>query len=316
MKTTKLFLTFALIGGLLQSAFAQTTVHISGQLTNTGGAAISLALDISDGPGNWQSATVITNSSGNFSHSFSVSSNQGTAYLWGSDCNNDTIYWTDTYSLNDTLLVIPTIDYCPPTPTNCHAYFDINQATTANGNNVAGTLVVTDSSSGGTAINPLTYSWSFGDGNTGTGTQLTHTYSGNGPYQICLTVSDGLGCTDTYCDTVSVDSLGMIIEAEGFTLVIGEYDAPLSINNTSISNSINIFPNPATDFVNIQFNAGEKALNRITMYDLSGKVVFEDNGTNTSANMVTIDTENIEPGTYLIQMLFDNEIHNQKVILK
>jgi glucose/arabinose dehydrogenase len=46
----------------------------------------------------------------------------------------------------------------------------------------------------------LTYSWDFGDGQTGTGSSITHTYSANGQYSVKLTVSDrpdGSGLSNT-----------------------------------------------------------------------------------------------------------------------
>ena len=38
---------------------------------------------------------------------------------------------------------------------------------------------------------PLTYTWDFGDGSTGSGPTATHTYSDNGAYSVVLSVSDG-----------------------------------------------------------------------------------------------------------------------------
>ena len=46
----------------------------------------------------------------------------------------------------------------------------------------------TASASGGTS--PFTFSWSFGDGSTGTGSLVTHTYSSAGSYTTALTVED------------------------------------------------------------------------------------------------------------------------------
>lgn len=39
---------------------------------------------------------------------------------------------------------------------------------------------------------PITYSWDFGDGNSGTGATPSHTYTDPGIYDVCLTVSDGV----------------------------------------------------------------------------------------------------------------------------
>lgn len=49
-----------------------------------------------------------------------------------------------------------------------------------------------------------TYTWDFGDGNTGTGAYVTYTYSAQGNYTICLTESDSTGCSATYCDSIRV----------------------------------------------------------------------------------------------------------------
>lgn len=48
------------------------------------------------------------------------------------------------------------------------------------------------------------WSWDFGDGITSSVFHPEHIYSDFGTYVVCLTVSDGAGCTDVYCDTVEV----------------------------------------------------------------------------------------------------------------
>ena len=44
---------------------------------------------------------------------------------------------------------------------------------------------------------PLTYSWDFGDGNSGSGAVATHVYEGPGRYNVRLTVSDGSSQANT-----------------------------------------------------------------------------------------------------------------------
>ena len=41
---------------------------------------------------------------------------------------------------------------------------------------------------------PITYTWDFGDGSSGVGANVTHTYSTPGPFTISLTVTNGVGC--------------------------------------------------------------------------------------------------------------------------
>jgi gliding motility-associated-like protein len=55
---------------------------------------------------------------------------------------------------------------------------------------------------GGTA--PYTYSWNYGNGSTGTGQNVSHTYAASGSYQASLTVTDANGCAMTTSSTVIV----------------------------------------------------------------------------------------------------------------
>ena len=49
-----------------------------------------------------------------------------------------------------------------------------------------------------------TYLWSYGDGATSTGMNGSHTYTTTGSYTVSLTVTDALGCVDTYSETINV----------------------------------------------------------------------------------------------------------------
>ena len=58
-----------------------------------------------------------------------------------------------------------------------------------------------------TSGNPsgTTYNWTFGDGQTGTGASVTHTYANAGNYQVVLTAQNpGTACRDTKTQTVPV----------------------------------------------------------------------------------------------------------------
>ncbi len=54
----------------------------------------------------------------------------------------------------------------------------------------------------------LSYSWSFGDDATATGTSVTHNYTSAGTYTVRLTVTDNDGGVGTVTTTVVVESLG------------------------------------------------------------------------------------------------------------
>ncbi len=55
---------------------------------------------------------------------------------------------------------------------------------------------------------PLTYSWDFGDVNTGTGVSPSHTYAASSTYAVTLTVNDGNGGTDSDMTTAVIAAGG------------------------------------------------------------------------------------------------------------
>ena len=49
-----------------------------------------------------------------------------------------------------------------------------------------------------------TWMWDFGDGTTSGVFHPEHEFPGYGVYVVCLTVSDGVSCTDVYCDSIEI----------------------------------------------------------------------------------------------------------------
>jgi PKD repeat protein len=75
--------------------------------------------------------------------------------------------------------------------------YPVPKFTATNGTN--GSVAFSDSSTG----TPLTYSWTFGDGNSSTAASPNHTYADNGTYYVCLTVTNTSG-DSTKCDSVTI----------------------------------------------------------------------------------------------------------------
>ncbi|MBI2968985.1 MAG: PKD domain-containing protein [Bacteroidetes bacterium] len=72
------------------------------------------------------------------------------------------------------------------------------------------------------STNASSWSWDFGDGNTSALQNPFHTYSTNGYYNVCLTISDTGSCTYSYCLSVWAgcwyDSSGFYYYANGTTV--------------------------------------------------------------------------------------------------
>ena len=69
----------------------------------------------------------------------------------------------------------------------------------------------------------LTYLWSFGDGSTGSGLSVSHTYAQDGVYNVRLIVRDARALADTIVTTATISNVAPSIAAfAGATLLPGE----------------------------------------------------------------------------------------------
>jgi DNA/RNA endonuclease G (NUC1) len=69
----------------------------------------------------------------------------------------------------------------------------------------------------------VSYDWSFGDGTTGAGAAVTHTYAQDGVYIVRLVVTDNDGLTDTIFTTATVSNVAPVLgPIAGASLLPGE----------------------------------------------------------------------------------------------
>lgn len=205
--------------------------------------------------------------------------------------------------------------------TECNAMFEVTQALTEDSIPMAGSVWIYifdyDES--------LSYAWDFGDEGTSNEPFPTWTYNTDGPYTICLTVSDSLGtCSDTYCESISVDSLGMLGGfMSGFTINVLDGGAssgtPANVTETIMAfNEMVVYPNPtAEDLVRIRWNALQNGTTVATMYDLRGTQVVEAQTTSwTGENQVELNIAHLERGYYLVQLAMGESRVTQRLIIQ
>lgn len=180
--------------------------------------------------------------------------------------------------------------------TACDPTFVVTQAIdSASGLPIAGTLNVM-------LLNPnafgFQFMWDFGDNTTSTSAYPQHTYSGNGPYLLCLTLAGG-GCVSTYCDTVAVDTNGVIVPGQsgsvGFSINVVPNGAN-AVDEISVDD-LQVFPNPSTGLIQIKgtIEAGAS----IEVYDINGAIMLSEQLNNGGA----IDLSSLENGTYMIRLV-------------
>ncbi|MBL7884425.1 MAG: T9SS type A sorting domain-containing protein, partial [Bacteroidia bacterium] len=83
------------------------------------------------------------------------------------------------------------------------------------------------------------------------------------------------------------------------------------------SANVNVYPNPATDVVNIVLSANEKANATVTIYNAVGQKVNEfSNYLNGAAQTLTINTANYQAGVYFVSVNINGKLTSKKVIVK
>jgi len=140
-----------------------------------------------------------------------------------------------------------------------------------------------------------TYSWDFGDGQTGSGAVVSHTYdqafmSSNTTAVVTLTVTNADGsCQVTTEQTFNVIYIG-IEEAQSF---------------------VTLFPNPAEGFFTIQSTL---PIHRIVMENAMGQLILDRQ--NNQSGKAQTDISHVAPGIYLVRVFSGNQTGVLKLLVK
>ncbi len=137
--------------------------------------------------------------------------------------------------------------------------------------------------------------WSWGDGNTATGTAASHTYTDPGEYTVALTVTDSRGGTDTFTNTVEI--LGSnVLPLASFTQSSLYHTATVTSTSTDPDGFVNAY---LWDFGDDSFGTGQSTdhtyatagtyLVTLTVTDNRGGEA------STSADVIVVDPPNVPP---------------------
>ena len=125
-----------------------------------------------------------------------------------------------------------------------------------------------------TSSNGINFSWDLGDGTTGTGDQITHTYSQLGSYEVTLT-AENCGLLSSITDTITFSSTGLSDLQQSS---IYFYDA------TSHS---------------LRFNNSLPVNAELLIYDLSGKQLIQQS---LFKETTSVSLNNLNSGIYLFRV--------------
>lgn len=131
------------------------------------------------------------------------------------------------------------------------------------------------------------YLWNFGNGQSSTERNPSITYSMVGSFQVSLSVTNSLGCSDTRVQTIQVSP----------TTSTDEQDA--------LTYRFNVFPNPAQDEVNISFNLDQSRLIRVSVVNSIGQILRSQNLGERQSGQERIALNQLPAGVYWL--MFDVE---------
>lgn len=96
-------------------------------------------------------------------------------------------------------------------------------------------------------------------------------------------------------------------------VVVGD---PASVENQTLANqSVRVYPNPATSFVNVSFADIEIQSARVSIYDLMGRQMVEQK-VNTSANEIQINCSHLCAGIYVIKVQQGAQVFTKNLVLQ
>ncbi len=133
-------------------------------------------------------------------------------------------------------------------------------------------------------------------------------------YQWLLNGTPISGATSsTYNVTVDGAYTLEVIDDNGCSGQSTVYNFYASLEQNNLSGELSLYPNPASDIVNVTLSNGE-LINDIVIIDLSGKVVFSQSNINLSFSVINIDQFNA--GVYILSVNGKNTKSTKKLIVQ
>ena len=127
--------------------------------------------------------------------------------------------------------------------------------------------------------------WDFGDGNSSTNTNPVHQYNQLGQFSVSLTTHKG-NCEETTTQQVTISSL--------------------SVDDENINNQWKVYPNPVTDYLNINT---EKEIENICIFNMKGQEVLSLEKPTKKLNINVL-----KPGFYIIKAKINGLVTVKKFI--
>ena len=135
--------------------------------------------------------------------------------------------------------------------------------------------------------------WEFSDNTISTLVNPVHYFTEVGKFEVCQYVSNVCG-SDTICDSITINVVGI---------------------PEDIMESLHIYPNPANDFITVDFNDRDINHLSIELYDISGRLVRRSD-LNATVNNQSIQVADLAEGSYSMRILADGYEGTKMIIIQ
>lgn len=198
---------------------------------------------------------------------------------------------------------------------NCTAGFMI----ISNSGNASGLINIINTSQG----NNLFYTWSFGNGFISNNPLPFTTINNPGIYEICVNILDTINnCSDTFCDTITIDSLGNVYRASmagNVGILVSGAPQPNALLSVIASEKemtdITIVPNPTNGIFSLNADWMQGAA-LIEIVDITGKLIQKQTiNTTKGQKAVSIDMQDLADGSYLVRVVSNQRVQTVKLLI-
>ena len=136
----------------------------------------------------------------------------------------------------------------------------------------------------------------------------TYNYKNGDEFQL-ITCSNITGKFTSITPEIPGDGLVWDV-SELYSLGIIKVKNSTAINNREMAN-VSIFPNPAVDWLNVQFKNHNSEVTTITIYDITGKEKINTVLSGDCNN--SIDIRQLSEGIYFVKILQDKQLYGFKL---
>lgn len=109
---------------------------------------------------------------------------------------------------------------------------------------------------------------------------------------------------------------GIPVNGKDTTVLLAQIEtqySPSNISEIGLSNEISIYPNPASDFINVEMKIPGRMIEKISIIDLNGRSLIPESEI-IEHNRLNIN--HLSPGAYLVEVKFTNGRKFRKLIFK